>query len=397
MMCNTWKELRNDCIYFVAVFSALILTLAFWITIAVLLAKTFGYKLPEQNHQPSHFNQDAIDSGSNGSETNAQNNKPIIDQTAILLDRRAILFASCNASVAVMVPRVSIALTVSPLMHHSSSDRLACIKNPSFHECDKYSSKTSQPMSLNSSEILDCPAHQLCPAGILSVNSSILRTSSRFIPHLSTIPFTELYLNPFTDYADKEDYESETAQGSRHQYLLRQICGKVACTPRKDWHGSLRVCGETRNRTGYPSELGEWYTDSDSGASAENRQSLWHFDSEIAPERVDSFLFSENSGKIFFAETLENKESGGFSERILEKVGHFLYTPYCKNYDSSYTGGIPIENPPIKNGALKYWTTSMPLTANLTLLDLLLGLTIPRVGILTSGSSQSRKGKERSA
>ena len=30
-MCNTWKELRNDCIYFVAVFSTLILTLAFWI------------------------------------------------------------------------------------------------------------------------------------------------------------------------------------------------------------------------------------------------------------------------------------------------------------------------------------------------------------------------------
>ena len=140
--------------------------------------------------------------------------------------------------------------------------------------------------------------------------------------------FVPKTLTPLTDYAERETYESPSSQRDRHVDVQRSLCRKVE---RTEGQGGTHHEGTRReNRdTGVDVEgLGIRESTADSHrASSRIGGSSRHYPPQFTPERVNSFPFSENSGKIFFAETLENKESGGFSERIFNYFTEFSYPP----------------------------------------------------------------------
>ena len=180
--------------------------------------------------------------------------------------------------------------------------------------------------------------------------------------------------------AEKPKYGT-SSQRDRHVDVQRSLCGSVERTA-----GQSRTHHEGTRRKKWSAEnndrgMGKWESLSHNRTFSRPCGSPRYRNSDTLTEKIaGNGKNLENFGKIFFAETLQNKESGDFSERIFNYFTEFSYPPIAKHRIRCYN---------IKhNGLQKRLTASTSLTANLTKLDLLLGLTIPRVGILTSGSSQ---------
>ena len=196
-----------------------------------------------------------------------------------------------------------------------------------------------------------------------------------------------------TDYAENNTYESPSSERDRHVDVQRSLCREVERTAGQGGTHHTGTRRENRDTIANCEVLGQWNENTAPRQIPHSCKSTRYFGAKFTPERVNSCLFSENSGKIFFAETLENKESGRFSVGILEKMGQIPYPPIAKIPIVSYNRHIPIGANVLsqsKTGLESASNTRKSLTANLNELDLLLGLTIPRVGILTSGSSQSQ-------
>jgi len=183
--------------------------------------------------------------------------------------------------------------------------------------------------------------------------------SQALIPTLSTFPFTELYLNPVTDYADKKEYESPSPQSNRHVDVFRPVRGATADAAGKgenDRTGTVRI---------------DW-----------DSQKIALRLGIRAPGTVAQSL--SNS-----CQSLENQDSDALSRRIKRKnlkifpENHqFGYFASCNSPNWCYNDDIN------KNGEAKDRHLLLPLTANLRELDLLLTPNYTSLVYLTSGSSQ---------
>ena len=192
--------------------------------------------------------------------------------------------------------------------------------------------------------------------------------------------------------ADNQTYESKSPQRDRHVDVQRSLCRKVERTAGQGRTHHTGTRRENGNTTFDDSSVGSWEKPPVSRKISRDCKSSENNPPKLTPERVDFGENLENFGKIFFAETLQNTESSGFSEKIL---GNFAHPPIAITQNVCYNKGIMVGESPIKNGSLKYWSTSTSLTANLNQLDSLLTLNYTRLVYLTSGSSQpeGRKGE----
>jgi len=134
-------------------------------------------------------------------------------------------------------------------------------------------------------------------------------------------------------------YESPTTQGNRHEHLQRQVCRPAAGAAGQggtDDTGTRRENGNTRIDIaglgiGQPA-TNDYRTAPGIGYSIAN------FSEKYPSEKVKNRKNLENSEKIFSSPTLENKESGRFSERTLTFFEKKCLPPIAKLIFISYNG-----------------------------------------------------------
>jgi hypothetical protein len=132
--------------------------------------------------------------------------------------------------------------------------------------------------------------------------------------------------------------------------------------------------------------LGEWNTNSTTRKIARNCQSTWRFCSESNTERVDFGKNLENFEKIFFAQTLQNKDSGEKSAIIFKNFGDSFDIPVDIPTICRCNRHIAIGEYPIKNGLSENWNFSNSPSNNQRELDYYLSLILPSVVNLTSAN-----------
>ena len=192
----------------------------------------------------------------------------------------------------------------------------------------------------------------------------------RPFPHHPPISLTKM-----TRYADKTTYGAST-QRDRHQHLLRQVRGKVACAQgqeRTDGSRTLRVVGDTEKHV---ATLGMWGKERDSRRISRSCEITRCFDSRTVPERVKVREFGQSFGKFLCALGTDfcgknRKNHAKYS--VFLCAGHVhgensLFSakntdsPYCKTANAGYNMGITVGNSPNQNGLPKWWNTLITLT-----------------------------------
>ena len=145
-----------------------------------------------------------------------------------------------------------------------------------------------------------------------------------------------------TDYAEKNEYESSSPQGNRHQHVLRQVCRETPCAQgqcRNVHTGTLRT---NRNTEIHDRIVGVRLALSGQRRISQSCESIRRFDRAITPKRVKNGKISENSEKIFFAKTLEKQGFQNNSEKILKIFPEFSESPIDNLAKVGYNGDITI-------------------------------------------------------
>ena len=132
-------------------------------------------------------------------------------------------------------------------------------------------------------------------------------------------PFSPETFNMPVYNAENQTYDTPPAQGSGHEYLLRQIRRETACAKGQDRNVRRRLCGGAWIPKYNVLRLGNWSTDSATRKTTRNCESTRSHGTKSDTERVNSFRFSENLEKFSNFSTLAFQESNGFSERIFDK------------------------------------------------------------------------------
>ena len=199
-----------------------------------------------------------------------------------------------------------------------------------------------------------------------------------------------------TNYADNATYESPSQKRDRHVDVQWSLCRATANAPRQDGNVRRHVRRDSRVQKINLLWLGDWRPDSCPRRTPQNCQSVWHFDSKIASERV---IFGENLGnpeKFFLYKTLENKGSNDFQGKILEKIRFLRISPVDKSAKCGYNVGMMNgkNTRSQKTGLESEANTRKPLVTKLTPVDQLPSTILPRRVFLTRDSSQHPQGRK---
>ena len=158
-------------------------------------------------------------------------------------------------------------------------------------------------------------------------------------------------LNPNATKTDNQTYAT-SPQRSRYQHIFRTFCGAPTGTAGQNGNDNTGTVGENRNTEVNDRSVGSWTKLPDNRKIPCSCKSTENYPPKFAPERVNCPRFSENSEKIFFAETLENIESGDFSERIFKNFAKNPDYPIVILENVGYNGGITNgKYPTQKNGS----------------------------------------------
>ena len=188
-------------------------------------------------------------------------------------------------------------------------------------------------------------------------------------------------------------------ESDRHVHVLRQVRSPVEGTAGQAGNHHEGTCRKERDTGKYIATLGVWSTLTGQRELSRSCRSPRSQNGQTLSRKITGNGKNlENFGKIFFAETLENIESGGFSERISTFFAEFCPPPIAKLANGSYNrrykewGKCPTQ---IKTGLESAINTRKPLTPNLKPVDLVLSENILPTGNLSIASTQHPLRKSR--